>query len=352
MTKVDARKNPMNVRAALSGFVAGLLVLAAPGAHAGDDEKSELGTFEFKFENDLFSGSDRHYTNGMRLSWLSPEGDAVKPLQYVRDLLESLARDTNKSTRFGLTLGQDIYTPEDRHERNLITTDRPYGAWLYGGLSLHTITDRGNGRKDLESIELDVGVVGPHALGEEAQNFVHEVRLIDTFDGWDNQIKNEIGVALYYERKWRFFDPLEIAGPVRFDAIPHAGVTAGNVVTQGLAGGALRIGYNLPGDFGPPSIIHGGTSVDRFPEDSISAYLFATARGRYVAHNIFLDGNTFRDSHGVDREPFVGDFSAGAAILIGRFRLSYANALRTREFEGQPHNSRFGSITASWQAFF
>ena len=327
------------------------LVSTAARSDDGKRDPKELGTFEFMFENDLFSGEDQHYTNGIRLSWLSPEGDTIKPLQYVRDLLEKLAQDTNKTTRFGLSAGQEIYTPEDRFRTDLITDDRPYAGWLYGGLSLHTVTKRTDERKDLESIELNVGVIGPYALGEETQNFVHEVRLIDTFDGWDNQLKNEIGVALHYERKWRFFDPVPV-GPLQFDAIPHAGLSIGNVVTQANAGGAVRLGWNLPHDFGPPSLIEGGTSVDRQPDDSVSAYLFATTHGRYVAHNIFLDGNTFRDSHSVDKENWVGDLSFGAALLVGRFKLSYANAFRSKEYEGQPRVSRFGSLTASFQAVF
>jgi len=338
----------------LACVLSAAVFVLAPVPSFGAEEKhtpKELGTFGFKFENDLFSGQDQHYTNGLRLSWLSPEGDTIKPLQYVRDFLEALAQDTNKTTRFGLAAGQEIYTPEDRFRTDLITDDRPYAGWLYGGLSLHTVTKRTDERKDLESIELDVGVIGPYSLGEEAQNFVHEVRLIDTFDGWDNQLKNEIGVALHYERKWRFFDPIAV-GPLQFDAIPHAGLSVGNVVTQANAGGALRLGWNLPHNFGPPSLIQGGTSVDRLPSSAFSAYLFATTQGRYVAHNIFLDGNTFRDSHSVDKENWVGDLSLGAAVLIGRVKLSYANAFRSREYEGQPRISRFGSLTASFQAAF
>ncbi len=345
----------MKLRLLKNSIVSAALLALLPVSVFAADQKTdakELGTLEVKFENDLFSGVDQHYTNGIRVSWLSPEGDTIAPLQYVRDVLEKLAQDTNKTTRFGLAAGQDLYTPENRYRTDLITDDRPYAGWLYGGLSLHTVTAREGERKDLESIELDVGVIGPYALGEETQNFVHEVRLIDTFDGWDNQLKNEIGVALHYERKWRFFDPVSVIGPVQFDAIPHAGASVGNVVTQANTGGAIRLGWNLPRNFGPPSIIQGGTSVDRLPQQSISAYLFATAQGRYVAHNIFLDGNTFRNSHSVDKKNWVGDMSFGAALLLGRFKLSYANAFRTKEYEGQKRITRFGSLTASFQAVF
>ncbi len=33
-------------------------------------DKPEAGTLSIVFENDLFYDSDRHYTNGVRISWL------------------------------------------------------------------------------------------------------------------------------------------------------------------------------------------------------------------------------------------------------------------------------------------
>jgi len=296
-------------------------------------------TFIFQLENDLVSGSDRHYTNGIRLSLLSPA--------------KLNSDDTGKSERWGLSLGQDMYTPQDRYTRTLITDDRPYGAWLYAAVSRHTITDTGNGSKTLESMELDLGVVGPAAQGEEVQDFVHEARLIDTFEGWDNQIKNEPALALLYENKWRLGAPAEVFGFGQFDAIPHMGLSLGNVSTHAGTGGVIRWGHNLPENFGPPSLIHGGTPFQNWDNDSeqinFSAFLFATAAGKYVARNIFLDGNTFRDSHSVSRRPWVADFSVGASLLIGPINLSYSTALRTREFDGQDHNNRFGSLTISMQ---
>ena len=69
--------------------------------------------------------------------------------------------------------------------------------------------------------------------------------------------------------------------------------------------------------------------------------------GRYVAHSIFLDGNTFRDSHSVDREPLVGDLQAGLVLTWKDVRLSFTNIFRTDEFEGQSSPTEFGSISLS-----
>lgn len=331
-------------------LVASLGLVMGSGASATEPKK-ELGTLSLKFENDLFSGVDQHYTNGIRISWLSPEGDTFEALQTVRDFLEQIAQDDNKSTRFGLSLGQDMYTPANRYRSDLITDDRAYAGWLYAGMSLHTVTKLDDGRMDQESVEVNLGVVGPWSLAEPTQDFVHEIRLIDTFDGWDNQLRNEPGLLVSYERKWRLSDPVEI-GFTDFDAIPHAGASLGNIATQANVGGTVRWGWNLPKDFGPPSLIHSVSALDRRPDTSVSAYLFAGLQGRFVAHNIFLDGNTFRDSHSVDKKRWVGDASFGAALLLGRFKVAYTNAFKSREFSGQKKSSRYGSLAVSFQAAF
>src|SRR5262249_28731406 len=70
--------------------------------------------------------------------------------------------------------------------------------------------------------------------------------------------------------------------------------------------------------------------------------------GRAIARNIFLDGNTFRDSPSVSREAFVADYNLGLALIGGPFvfRMSYTE--RTREFETQQGNDKFASLTLSF----
>ncbi len=315
---------------------------------AADKARRQVGTFTFQLENDLFYGADRHYTNGIRLSWVSPPKDhGVDPIPWIQEFLKRASFALNEDTRLGLALGQDMFTPEDRKRTDLIRNDRPYAGWLYGAMSLHTVTEE----RILDTVELNIGVIGPHAFGEETQDLVHEIRLIDTFEGWDNQLRDEPGFHLMWERKWRAFETSPEGG-LGFDFIPHVGASLGNVMSHANVGGALRFGFNIPPDFGPPALIKGATSIDP-PQgrNHWSLYAFAGADGRYVANNIFLDGNTFRDSHSVDKENIVADLSFGVAFQYDRLRLSYTNAFRTREFEGQDNNAFFGSISLSWQFF-
>ena len=66
-----------------------------------------------------------------------------------------------------------------------------------------------------------------------------------------------------------------------------------------------------------------------------------------MLQNIFLDGNTFKDSHSVDKEPLVGDFQAGLVLTWKGYRLSFTSVHRTREFEGQESSTRYGAFSLS-----
>jgi lipid A 3-O-deacylase len=343
--------NPLQPRLLAAVFC--LILQALPGPVSADEEAAdaarpshgERGTLTFQFENDLFHGSDRHYTNGLRLSWLSPRGSESSPhLHWVREVLELIGRSENEETRFGLAIGQSMYTPEDDQRRDLIIDDRPYAGWLYAAMSLHSVLNSNT----LESVELNLGIVGPEALGRQGQDLIHEVRFISRFKGWDNQLKNEPGLLLLYERKWRSYSAA-LSKTLAADLIPHAGFALGNVATGLNLGGSARVGWNIPEDFGPPSLIEGMTALDPKLDNKSSFYFFTSVDGRFVAHNIFLDGNTFTDSHSVDKRQWVADLSVGAAWRIGRVQFAYSNVLRTKEFEGQPDDARYGSISVSWQ---
>ena len=85
-------------------------------------------------------------------------------------------------------------------------------------------------------------------------------------------------------------------------------------------------------------------------QDRFNWYLFAGVDGRAVARNIFLDGNTFRDSHSVDKEIFVGDIQMGIVLTKGDVRLGYTHVFRSREFKTQKESyQQFGAVSLSFQ---
>lgn len=320
---------------------------------APDIHPTHFGALTFYFENDTFSGTDQDYTNGARISWTSPslrrfsEDMTAGGIAGVFDDAPGTG-DSSYDRNVAISIGQSMFTPVDVRNPNLVANERPYAAWLYAGLGL--VWKKPNVKNTLV---FNIGVVGPWAMGEEAQRLVHQSLGQRYPQGWNNQLRNEVGINASYERKWRFRSHPEGSG-LACDFLPYVGATLGNVYTHGTLGGEFRFGCNLPDDFGTGAISDSATTPTPL-EDSAAkpwahrfgTHFFARAEGRAVARNIFLDGNTFRSSHSVDKNPFVADLSLGFAMNWRNSKLSYAFIYRTREFKGQPEGQLFGSVTLS-----
>ena len=318
----------------------GLLLVVAfagpPCAPAVADE----GILTVQFENDIVADADGQFTHGTRLAWMSPEGQVPEWARRIADAIPRLAEVSTK--RIVYSLGQSIFTPDDITLRQPPPDDRPYAGWLYAGIGLVSV-----GERALDNLEIDVGVVGPASFAEQTQTAFHRWFGFDRPEGWRHQLENEPGLELVFERKWRAWQKFGVGG-LGGDVVPHVGVALGNVLTQGAAGLTLRIGDDLPNDYGPPRIRPSLPGSDYFdPHDRLAWYLFVGAEGRAVGRNIFLDGNTFRDSPRVDKRNFVADFQAGIAVIVGRVRLAYTHVLRTREFHGQDDPGQFGAFSVS-----
>lgn len=332
--------------------LAGLILCATPSAWAQSLVERQFITFQA--ENDLFANlanTDRHYTNGLQASWLSAQRDLPDWLESMTALpLLGGGQVVSQTHRIGIALGHSIFTPDDTDLSDPIVTDRPYAAWLHTSFTVQSVrrTDTGSALQD--QWKLDLGVVGPAAFGEQVQNNWHDLIGAEKAHGWDNQIKNEPGLNLTFERSWRtgFFETPSFLG-LQTDFIPYGVAALGNVQTYGALGGGLRIGPGLPDDFGPPRIYPGIGGSEWFDTaDGFDWYLFAGAEARLIGRDIFLDGNSFRSSHSVDKKNLVTDMRLGAVAILGQARISATHVFRSREFHGQTKPDQFGSVTLSW----
>lgn len=316
------------------------------------------GTYSFTLDNDLFSNRDQDYSSGVKATWSSPnvrsfaDDDCLPPLlQKAGQLFTQIYSPVVDQGNVRFTLGQAMYTPRNGKTGELISDDRPYAGWTYLGFGYNT---RSPSR--LDSYEVNLGVVGPWSHAREAQRFVHRIRGFDQFQGWSNQLGNEFGAQLVFERKYRteFLQNPESRDGFGFDMIPHFGFSLGNVATHANAGFEIRAGWGLPDDFGTSPIRPAGdNSAPRVSDTArqfsrqIGAHIFASVDGRGVVRNIFLDGNTIRDSHSVSKKRWVGDAAVGIAANFGVYKIAYVRVFRTREFVGQVSAPHYGSITIS-----
>ena len=330
----------------LSTLTALLLCCAAP-AHAADKPAeppldlrgSEIQIF---IENDSFSGSDKYYTNGIKIGGGIPADKVSKLFTFTPNtLLDAITNGA--SNHFGLFIGQNLYTPRNITIAAPQPNDRPWAAWAYIGAVAQSVKE-----DRLHTVEVDVGFVGAPALGRQAQTFWHEY-IVDAPEpkGWGNQIRAEPGILLTYMHKRRYGHSSGI------QIVPHAGLSVGTIMTLARAGGIVRFGQNMTG-FGPDSIEPGGAMLknarrqqDEGRHQPWEWFAFAGVDGRLIAHNIFLDGSLFRDGPGIARNDKVYDITAGLSARIDKVRVSLTRIKRSEEFTtplGGSGEQRFYSI--------
>jgi len=290
-------------------------------------------------ENDLFGkGTDQNYTNGVRLGWFDVGRKPPGITEDLEDILPFL--DVNETTSVVYSVGHNLYTPDDIGSPVQDADDRPWAAFLYGSIGMVTVSDR-----YLDEYEITLGIVGPAALGEPIQKTVHDVVGSPEPRGWDNQLDNEPGLILSWQRRWPQFLRDDVVD-THLSIAPHFGLTAGNIYTYVNAGATLKLSSELGRWADKPLLVRPSIPGLGFFPRARDFYweLFFAFEGRAVARNIFLDGNTFSDSHSVDKETLVGDISGGITITWRGVRVGYTLVYRTREFVGQDEADLFGAI--------
>ncbi|HVJ35910.1 MAG TPA: lipid A deacylase LpxR family protein [Terriglobia bacterium] len=314
--------------------------------------QAEGGRFSILEENDsIFFDSDRYYTQGLQLGYLGPSVAStspwVTPFDWLSNDLGFWPNAGSTDRRYEMSIGQQIFTPAEIHRSHPDPSDRPYAGWLYGGIGLLQDTDH----RQLDHLELQMGIVGPSSYARQAQNDWHQFIGVQKAAGWDAQIHDEPGFMLSYERRWRFLQ--EIGGGLGVDAIPELGATVGNVMTYAEAGGLLRFGSNLTADYGPQHMRPSPSGTSYFNEKALDGpfgfYFYVGAQGRAVARNIFLDGNTFEDSSNVDKEVFVGDLVGGLSLFWkNNIKLDTSVIYRTKEYDHEGRDEKYAGINLSF----
>jgi hypothetical protein len=302
-----------------------VLIPAASGAQPRPPEGSELQLF---VENDLLARTDRYYTNGIKIGGGVPFDLLQLP---ATEVLKQLAPEGGGAIHLGLFLGQNLYTPKSIGTTQAQPFDRPWAAWLYvGGVAQRAKESR------LDTVEIDLGLVGPSALGKEVHAGWHELIGATQPKGWQNQIPNEPAFLVSYLSKSKY--ALGSLHGVGLEVIPHLGATLGTVMTLARAGVLARFGRHMTG-FGPDTIEPGGAmlqnmrrNVDPGRSQEVEWYVFAGLDHRLIAYNIFLDGTVFRDSPSVRRRPHVYDLSIGFSLRIDPLRISVTRVRRSEEF--------------------
>jgi lipid A 3-O-deacylase len=322
------------------------------------------GYLTFYLDNDLFANEDQDYTNGARIAWIS-ENRKLEDIGSIQRALRPFTGDehslrafrgitgfddpSNVQYNYGFSLTQLMFTPEDFSSLTQPEGQRRYAGWSALGFSLHTKDDQ-----TLNSVEFIVGVTGKLSYAQEVQDFIHDIRDIDKFLGWDNQIPTEVTADLSFVQKRRLnFGRRDQV--LSMDGVGEWGMRLGSFRTSAHVGGMLRMGLFLPADFTDPRLSETAYANKYFTSESVlksnwSLFLLAGFRGTAVAHDATLDGPIFHDfSTGNTREPFVGEVYAGVGMRIKSVEVAYAHTWRSIEYDEQIDPASFGTLSIRFQ---
>lgn len=170
-------------------------------AEQGDSlVKNDFKMFRIKQENDLYQywyQSDKDFTDGLHFELFHPVFNNKASNWFLIGFKKNAFND------YSLSIGQDIFTPENIEAEEVDTTDRPYSALLYLTYSKYS-NDFFRGRMINSNFYL--GLSGKQAYGEQVQNGVHEILDNQPANGWDYQM--ETGLMLDYDITYKQLLPL------------------------------------------------------------------------------------------------------------------------------------------------
>lgn len=268
-------------------------------------------SFLISYDNDFFTATDRNYTQGYSFMLTHPSLEK-NPLNRI------FLNTKNAHNRYGLGFEHVGFTPRQIGSPNIQFGDRPFAAAAMiksFKISMDTI----NHFRLITS--MNIGIIGPAALGKEIQTGIH--RAIDNVipQGWQHQISNDI--VLNYELNLNYqlvrlseYFSLEGTGNMRvgtlFSSISTGIISALGIINSPYTSGSLRRKFQI--------------------------YLYAFPQIRGVAYDASLQGGLFSNSvytiESEQIERFVGQLDYGLIIQTKKFFFEYGFSRTTREFGG------------------
>jgi hypothetical protein len=313
-------------------------------------------TWRFDFANDVIFDSDNQFTNGWRLGKHSAAADDLDSLEDVWKFGQWFAKKLLPESdglkyRNAFTAGQNMATPEELENPDIILDDTPYSGLLAVEGSWIAFDD-----KRFTGIGVTAGLVGKWSLAEYTQKAVHS--LIDATDpeGWDHQLDHEPILNFYFMKKYKLWNTPAFDGAFNLD------VSVGNYHTGLDVGLEMQIGRKPVGFTYLPDPIGRNMTYDASlgREDgrmeiygTIQARAWAWAVFMPMEGNILVSGNEWTDHNTIDPEHVIGQAIIGFHVVKPRWGLHFSWTFSTDNVDedtvSHDVENEFGMITFEYR---
>lgn len=316
---------PWGTMAAASALAGYFNPIAQPGSPGYTT--APANHLRIMMENDSAFDDDGNYTNGTRIDY---------------------ARNISGNRAWGISLTQNIYTPE-QHSTGAVPQQHPYAGYLaLGGAYIM------QGRDAASTFELQAGMTGNPSLARTMQNGLHKACGMDTWDGWNSQVPAEATVQLTSRQDFRLPWLEFSSGRWQSDAMIYTREQVGTMYIGGGAGMSIRFGHNLPsamqvngnqaGNFGIGTLLKEGHK-----RDEASYFLIGSIYGAYVARDITIDGGVFHHfDQTCSRQPWQLEAQLGIGVSYQGIDYFAGMLYHSDTYRTQKEDTFIGTFYITW----
>lgn len=260
------------------------------------------------YENDLFYGTDKNYTQGFNLELVLPSisKNPINHLFYQPKL---------SVIRHGLIVEHNSFTPDRYDLEEIQYEDRPFASTLTLKSFLVAINTLKASRI---TSSLSLGVIGPNAFGNEVQTVIHEVTESSIPMGWENQIKNDIVINYDFGFEKQLLKYRNI-----FSLQSKVNGEIGTLYTNASAGFNTTLGIiNTPFSSSDGS-------------NNFAFYIYTQPLINIIGYDATLQGGLFNRTspHTISSDRinrFTGQLNFGVVLKLKSLYIEYSNTIITK----------------------
>jgi hypothetical protein len=286
---------------------------------------------EFSVSNDndayLWYGQDRYYTNGLFVNFRHalPERSADKRVRKY--LLEWSA-------------GQKMYNPQSGYSPFIFWQDRPFAAYLFGGTAVSMFTSK----ESVWKFGVELGTIGPKALGEEAQTLLHHIIGFYEIKGWEYQIGNDFTANAQINFSKLIHRSSDNQTDFSLDSYGKIGTTFSGA-GLGIIFRAGRINPLFSSALNNSRIQNSKKKSNETLAKEL--YFYAKPQLNYVAYDATVQGSLFKHNSPLtfDVKPVVFSQTLGFNYSSAHFSIDYSMIFKTKEIKSDAKAHQYGNIS-------
>ena len=305
------------------------------------------------FYNDFFAGTDRHFTNGISLSWIDDEAtqnDTNNSNTYSHFMLNTITKlpfvdkQETKNYNAGISISQIIITPSDISQKTPQYDDIPYAGYLAASFYIFQWDNT-----SFDEFRVDLGVVGKESGAEFVQNTFHKLVGSTKAEGWDTQLGTRYIVNSLFRHgdiTWQ-----NTADSIDMDWFNQGGIELGNFLTDIFASSIFRVGQNYIKNFNVhyPYLREESSMLSLDKKHEGFGWSFSIGLNTQILLYSYILDEAVSEGYNTDKNTFSGSAYGGIDLYYDCHKFTFLYQSRSPYTQEESKADTFGGFVYSYQ---